>query len=498
MDFLDPRKRRAYKIRLFIGYFLMAIVIGLATLILVYAAYGYGINTKTGQIIQNGLLFVDSKPGGADIFLNGQKQSSPTPARLVLQSGNYKLTIQKSGYTSWSRSFVLEEHTVARYVYPFLFPLKPFTLSLRSLAQVPAVITQSPDRRWLLVQNNDSSQGELSFLEYDTSDLAKDPVTVTVPKSLITASVTNTFKDIEWSTNNDQVMLEHDYDGGSEFIILDRTNPDNSFNVNKLFNINPAQVVLKNKRADQLYILTKDNELEVGDVGQAQLAPPILKKVLAFKPYGNSIVTYVTDAGAPKGKVQARILDGGNNYLLYTFLAGSKYLVDEAQYAGDWYYVAGSDVSGRIDIFKNPEDNIRNPSIGRAIPVIALEVADAQKVSFSDNARFVAAQSGQNFAVYDFENDDSYRYGVNKPLTTQLDWMDGNRFIADSNGRVLVFDYDDRNQVDVGPTAITQAAFFSTDYNQMITVVPDASASTFTLQRVDMRAGVDLPADHKQ
>src|SRR3954463_8609217 len=101
MDFLDPRKKRAHKIRLIVGYFLVAIVILLSTVILVYGAYGYGINTKTGQIIENGLLFVDSKPGGADIYLNGKKQPTPTSARLVLPSGDYKLSISKDGYHSW-------------------------------------------------------------------------------------------------------------------------------------------------------------------------------------------------------------------------------------------------------------------------------------------------------------------------------------------------------------------------------------------------------------
>jgi hypothetical protein len=122
MDFLDPKKRRAYHIRLIVGYVLVAIVIGLATVILVYGANGYGINTKTGQIVQNGLLFADSKPGGARIYLNDVDQNAATAARLVLPAGNYKLTLKKSGYRDWSRHFTLSEQSVARYVYPFLFP----------------------------------------------------------------------------------------------------------------------------------------------------------------------------------------------------------------------------------------------------------------------------------------------------------------------------------------------------------------------------------------
>jgi hypothetical protein len=402
VDFLDPRKRRSHTIRLFIGYFLVAIVIGLATVILVYAAYGYGINTKTGQIIQNGLLFVDSKPGGADVYLNNQKQSSRTAARLVLPSGYYNIRIQKDGYQTWQRSFILNEHTVARYVYPFLFPTKPITFNLKSYAATPPIVTESPDRHWLLVESAESTKGNLVFDQFDTTNLAQAPTTVTVPKNIITAADSGDFKELEWSTNNNQLLLQHAYPGGTEFIIFDRDKPENSFNINKLFNTDPSLVMLKNKRADQLYLLAKDTgNLQVADVGQATVAPAILKNVLAFKPFGNSIIGYISTSGAPAGKASARIWDDGKNYLLYSFPPGDKYLIDEAQFQGHWYYVAGSDKSERLDIFKDPEDYIRNPQFGKAVPVLALSETGASSLSFSDNARFISAQSGQNFAVYD-------------------------------------------------------------------------------------------------
>jgi hypothetical protein len=120
MDYLDPRKRRAYHIRLIVGYILVAFVIILGSVIIMYGANGYGINTKTGQIVQNGLLFTDSTPGGAKIYLNGQDRNTATPARLVLAAGNYTLTLKKDGYRDWSRTFPLNEQSVARYIYVYV------------------------------------------------------------------------------------------------------------------------------------------------------------------------------------------------------------------------------------------------------------------------------------------------------------------------------------------------------------------------------------------
>ncbi|HET7827603.1 MAG TPA: PEGA domain-containing protein, partial [Candidatus Saccharimonadales bacterium] len=114
MDYLDPKHRRAYHLRLYLGYFLVAVVIGLATYIITAGLNGYGLNVKTGQIVQNGLLFVGSQPAGAEIFLNGQDQNTTSPSRLILPAGRYNLKLTKAGYRDWSRSFTLSEQSVGR------------------------------------------------------------------------------------------------------------------------------------------------------------------------------------------------------------------------------------------------------------------------------------------------------------------------------------------------------------------------------------------------
>ncbi|MBX4188821.1 PEGA domain-containing protein, partial [Candidatus Saccharibacteria bacterium] len=171
MDFLDPRKRRAHNIRLIVGYVLVAIVIGLATVIIVYGANGYGINTKTGQIVQNGLVFADSNPNGAEVFLNGTDRNTTTSARLILPAGTYTLAMKKEGYRDWSRKFLLNEQSVARFVYPFLVPTKPIATNLKTYASAPGLITESPNQQWLLVENNQASSTSPLFDEYDTTTL---------------------------------------------------------------------------------------------------------------------------------------------------------------------------------------------------------------------------------------------------------------------------------------------------------------------------------------
>src|SRR3990167_2561193 len=140
MDFLDPRKRRAHRTRLLVGYVLIAVAVALGTVVLVYNAYGYGVNTKTGTIVQNGLLFVDSQPGDAKIYLDGKYQDANTSARLVLPAKTYQLSLKKDDYRDWVRNFTLAEHSISRYVYPLLLPADPKPGSLKKYTGSPGPV----------------------------------------------------------------------------------------------------------------------------------------------------------------------------------------------------------------------------------------------------------------------------------------------------------------------------------------------------------------------
>jgi WD40 repeat protein len=498
MDFLDPRKTHRHKIRLIVGYVLVAIAIGLGTVILVYSAYGYGINTKTGEIVQNGLLFVDSKPGGADIFLNNKSIHQTTSARLVLPAKDYDLKLQKTGYRDWERKFILDEHTISRYVYPFLFPNKPVTASLKSYASLPTLFMQSPDRHWLLVKEPETeATKQIIFDEYDANDFTKPSIPIALPVSLLTKSAATTTKltEVEWSTDNTHVLLRHDLpDGSFEFVIVDRSDPTKSINVNKVLGIDPAQVALKNKKTDQLYIYVQDGgTLRIADMGKPALGEPLIKNILAFKPYGNNLISYVTQVNMAAGKAQARIWDNGKTYPLFAFNTGDKYLLDIASYSGNTYYVAGSSADGRVNIYRDPLNDFQDPTRGRAVPIMALRAPAAAKVDFSDNARFIEVDGGQNFGVYDIETGDSYQYALSEPLTAPLNWMDGHRLIGNSNGNVFVMDYDSTNKQSLVPTSSDLGGFFSRDYNQLYTLAADPGTALISLERADMRAGTDLP-----
>ncbi len=475
-----------------IGYGLVAIAIGLTSIILVYGAYGYGINTKTGDIIQNGLLFIDSKPAGASIYLNGQQNQSATGARLTLPADSYELTIKKSGYRDWSRKFTLNEHSIARFVYPFLFPTTLTSQNLKTYAQQPKLVTESPDKHWLLVQVSSVEAKNVFFDVYDTTKPDQPPLQLSLPAVLLSGSGQgDSLEALEWASDNNHLLLEHSYDGGKEYIIFNRADPSGSTNVSRVFGVAATRMSLRDKKIDQLYIHNQaDNSLSLGDVNKASIQS-LLSDVLAYKTYGADLLSYVTARNVAAGQVMARIWENGKTYPLYTFSAGSKYLLDAAQFQGHWYYVAGSDSADRINIYKDPLSGIKDPATAKAIPLIALPDSGASSLSISDNGRFVGAQAAQKLAVYDIETQSRYQYTLDKPLSGDMRWMDGHRFIGLSNGSILAMDYDAINQQMLIPAISSEAIFFDKDYNQMFSLA--AGDGTVALQRTDLRAGVDLP-----
>ena len=94
------------RIAILIGF--IVLFLAAAPLVVLYTA-GYRWNGKKLRPEKVGIIFVRSKPGNADIYLDGAKRRETTPARLRdLLPDAYELTIAKEGYSSWSKSLPVE------------------------------------------------------------------------------------------------------------------------------------------------------------------------------------------------------------------------------------------------------------------------------------------------------------------------------------------------------------------------------------------------------
>lgn len=473
MDFLDPKAKRNHLIRLIIGYGLMAVLIAMATLILVLQAYGFDVDRKSGEVIQNGLVYVDSSPDGATVKFNEKEQASKTNNRFALPSGDYRLSISKGDYRAWNTSFRLAGGEVERFTYPLLIPNKLEPVELRQYDAAPTFTTESLDRRWVVMSKANSLT---DFVEYDLNSLTEDQPKereFNLPNNLFTAAAgAHSLELVEWSTDNKHLLVQHNFAGGHEFLVVAREDPGSSININRLLGQNPTKVVLRDKKFDQWYLYN-----EAGGVLQTADAKktitPLLKGVTAFKTHDAETVLY--SQLADDGKTQRVSLRQGKDSHLLRESVSPRMFLDLARYDGSWYVAVGADSEQRTYIYKDPADKLQKKNKPTPVAVLRNASNPLTQVSFSQNTRFIVAQSGQRFELYDAEYEQTFRYDVTESFDpgTKVVWMDGHRLLARSQGKALIFDFDGNNRQALLPSLAAAPVMFDRDYTVLYTL--DAS-----------------------
>ncbi len=499
MDFLDPQKQRAHTYRLLIGYVLVGIALILTTIILLYQAYGFGID-KNGQIIQNGLVFVSSTPNPAKIYINGEKYKDDTNVRIPLPAGQYTFELQRDGYEHWKRAITVEGGSVDRFDYPFLVPTKLQPTTYKEYTAKPRLVTESPDRRWLVTQSGDS------FIRFTIFDLNKKEdatgTEIVLPDAVASATQSGTtggWDLVQWSSDNQHVVLKHSFqkDGqtASEYILLDRENPAQSLNLTTAWGMNPASIQLQDRAYDKYYLFDEVNHKLMTATIKAPQPKLYLDHVLSYKSYGDDIMLYATDENVAKGKVAVRWHQGTDEHLIRTFDAGSQYLLDLTRYDGDWYVVAGSSAEGKAYVYRNPVDMLKTQDI--TVPVHVLKAPNFNHLEFSDNARFIMIEKDTTFAIYDAEYDKGYTYTAKQPLDAPqqyASWMDGHRILYTSGGKAVIFDFDSINQRTLVANDAAALPLFDRDYEYMYTLAPSTAKANapFVINKTPLRIPDDL------
>lgn len=470
MDFLDPKKKRAHLIRLYIGYALIAVGLIAGTIILAFSAYGYDIDRKTGDVIQNGLMILDAKPATASILINGKDQGS-TNNRLVLPAAKYSVELRSNGYTSWRHDVNLEGSSIEQLGYPFLFPSKPDIKTAHVFSASLQMATESLDRRWL-VTNSPSDADAFSLIDLATNT---NPTTsINLPSGIMTATNgPQSTEAIEWSADNTHLLLKHNFSGGSEFIMLNRENPLESQNLTRLF---PDQlfteVHLRNKKSDQFYLLNGSGGNLYQADSKTKTALLVLEGVLSYKSYDADTLLYVKSIVPNSSTVETRVRRNNEDYLLRTLPAAPTYLLEMAQFNGQFYIASGSSADGRTYFYKDPFNEFKHRPATTPQPFRVFIVPGSQYVSFSSNAKFLSVQGGSAFSVYDIETGRQFRYDTKLPLdaSQKAVWMDGYRITLISAGKVTVFDFDGMNTQTLTAGLPLFGPFFDRDYAAMFTL----------------------------
>lgn len=492
MDFLDPVKRKHHLIRLFIGYALVAFLVVFSTVTIVYYSSGYGI-TRGGEVVQNGLVFVSSQPAGAEFYVDGVRKDD-TNTKLTLPDGTYDFKIQKAGYETWEKRVEVIGGTVDHVVYPLLIPTDLSTTELTSFAATPTLFTQSPDRKWIVMQE---AGQDAAFTVYDAGlnvdEIVAERQAITLPEGLVTASEAPAgWKLVEWSTNNRHILLERTFTAAGatsrEYILVDTQRTEGSYNLTRdLALVSTAELALRDKRPTDYYVLdTASKQLSTIDLDGKE--PTVVANgVLNYKSHGMDDLLYITDQDAPNGSVNTRVRIDGKAYTVRTLGLTDGYVLDMARYENKWYITFGSVEDGRLYIYENPVEQIIASAESKASPLFAMRLKGVTDLSFSATAQFVSAQNGTRFQVFDIKHVRGYSYAVPFAFDAgaerqYAEWMDGHRYQYSSTGNARLLEYDGTNPRQLMPVGGQSEVYFDRDYRAAFALAP----------RTDGQPGVGL------
>src|SRR5690606_18835165 len=341
--------------------------------------------------------------------------------------------------------------------------------------ELPGFVTVSPDRSTILVQRPENM---LKFEVINANNPEESAETFALPRSLLSSGRNRTLNLAEWSTNNRHLLVKHTFDKKTEYIMIDRANPNESININKHFNLNPKRVLFRDKNPDQLYIQQPNNQLLTADVSERS-TDEILKSALDFQPHGDNMLLYVASGnGVPKGKVGVYIFTDQQSYKLREIPTSPTYLLDLAQHNNSWLVAAGASSDNRVYVYRNPITFIKANNPKATMSIRTMRITNPTSISFSANAQFIAVQSGQSFDVYDAQEDRQYHFTINTPFDKNsgpAKWMDGHRLLTSTGGKVTVFDFDGSNYQLLTAATPGYTPMFDRDYTRMYSIAPSQS-----------------------
>ena len=490
MEFLDPANERRSRVMLFIEYGLVAIAITFASLILLYWSYGFSLN-REGEVQQNGLVFISSDPQGASITLNGEVSTNQSNARLSLESGKYDIKVSLAGYRDWQHSVTVDGSDIQRLDYLKLIPETLKTTEVEKFDKAPLLASQSPNRRWLVIKDA-ITPALFSVFDFRNPE-SPNIIQITLSETAFTAGDgENTWKAVEWSSDNRHVLLQHTYSiagvVATEYIVFDRTSSEQSRNLTTQLKLTADETPqFFDKQSNQFYVYNMATKVLRSTDLDGQEIVAATENVIDYKTYGNDTVLYVTEKITTDGIIQrfATFKNGEDQMQLRQLsapTANGTYLLDVAKYSNTWYIVVGETAGRGVYVFKNPlSQKLLDDKMPK--PWRFLRRNNPTNVSFSSNARFLLVQSGQDCTVYDAENVITRQFSIDQPLQppdANIRWMDGFHLTYTSQGKSHLIDFDKRNHQVLVPILPEYTPFFVPNNDYIFTLAPTAQGTSLT------------------
>lgn len=447
---IDKRRRT---IRHFSNYFLVGLAITGLTIVVILAASGYDIDRRTGEVIQNGVLLLETQPEDATVYIDGQAESAKTSAKYAIPEGRYAVRVEKAGFLPWQNSVEIFGSQVNWLYYPLLIPE---SIETQALARIDGLrfIAHNRDRD-LLLTNQAQSPQRLTLFETNSEDVAAERIEL--PESAFVSrgdAVVGQVSFVEWTDDGRYVLLNYQYDERSDFILADLEQPQQSRLLDRIYARDIDSV--RFGADDRSLLVLDEGLLFTVSIDATDLPLPVDAQV-------SRVIVNAPDVWIQKssgGETTLRTLEQPTRVVLASDNPAAEIAT------GRWDGVEHIAVSNEdlVRIYTGPDRETPSNNIVSKI----LRVGGRTQTTMSPEGRFLSVHSARDSLVYDFETRKTYEldYGT----ADQLRWLDGYRFIYERNGQMRMLDFDGANEYQIASFESAYGAFIDSDLEAIYAV----------------------------
>lgn len=432
------------------SYIALACLIMGATFVLVLMGKGYVFNFRTGEVAGGGLVLVKSEPGEADIFVDNVAKGK-SPKRIPLKAGRYQLKLVKAGYRDWQKSIRVEPSTVSWQQYPFMIPDSLSTNTIAPLEN-PSVFAQSANTKYFAIAQN-SAAPKVEIYEVNKN---KPRVAFNMPAENIAQNMRITA--VEWSRDNEHLLIRGEGMAGVNYFVTNISNPDNTVNVNKNFNLPIDNLRFSHGNWQDLYWL------DAGGLRRIDLNQNTVTGVLA-----DQVVNYTVTPEAiffVRRQVATnqvlRLIGSQPHKVLVSNLPPNDLDLGFIDYGGKRQIILHDKTTRRVSLYPNTETSGEK--------LVEYKNIDVKDYSVSKDNRFLLMHGELNFATIDFEFTKLYRFSLGIDAVNNITWFDRYHLLGTVGNSAVIFEYDGGNPETLISASQSFPAFSADAQNLLYTV----------------------------
>jgi hypothetical protein len=471
MHEINNVNRRNLAVKRFSNYLVIALVVGVLAAVIVLAAAGYDIDRSTGQVIQNGILLIETDPEGAKVTINDFTEGAQTPARYPIPAGEYNLMVEKEGYRPWQSPVEVIGSQVSWIYYPKLVPQVINTTQVNNVDGLN-FIAANESRNEILVNLKD---GIRSLLIFDMG--AEEPTAnpFVIPEEVFETdeddSIIGAIKLLDWSVNGRLVALEYRYDKQTDIVIVDLVEPANSFNIDRDYDVEPDEVIFT-ENDSRLFLLIEGEVYEV-ETNAAVIGDPIDESV-------SQLVVTADNEWLVKTSKRGTTISSSRN--IESLTIDSDIADGEVRY-GEWdgqryFLIEGSD---RAEIYINSEE-------GQAEQNIVDKVLQLDGIKQSDVApggRFVSLYAADETLVYDLETLKTHEIPLGS--SDNIGWLDGHRLHYALGDQLRIIDFNGFNDYQIASYNSDYSVFVDDQFNSIYSIANNRRTDQLVLRQSVLR-----------